>query len=391
MATIRLKKFTPKMDPLPWKNDGETEAVKVRRRVKEKLSGGNKFKPTGKVKLRQAEPRKKKPIQLEDQFNIGYGPRKSQWWDLFKDGINNSGIALWLNCRHQFWLRYVCGYELRVYNDSLEFGNIFHWLIERWLRGKLKNPEGELRTKYHKTWMKGAAGLTPQNKQTQETFYSLAAAMWPHYARKYRADLKANNFGVEVQFDVEHVVMFGSKPVKVRLYGTIDRLWKDADGRHLADHKTSSWINEYEIAASLPLNFQLMFYAYADFLRTEKIVSSICHDVIRRTTAKPSKKSKETIAAFAKRVGKEIDVNPDYYFNRITTPVDRKKLEAYREFVITPIMADLADWAAGRGPHYPNPNALIGRYGPCRLFGPITQNNFAGLPRMRPTSRGVER
>jgi hypothetical protein len=377
---------------LPWENDGkETEAERVSRAIKDRLSGGERSKRNGKKPA--LKKKNAKPLALESQFDIGSGPRCSEWWNLFEDGINNSGIGLWLSCRHQFWLRYVCGYNVSVYNDSIEFGNIFHWLIERWLRGKLRFPEVELRTRYHPKWLKGFGTLTPQNKQTQETFYALAAAMWPVYARKYKADLFTNNFGVEVQFDVKHRLWdHKGKPVLIRLYGTIDRLFSDSSGgRHLVDHKTSSWINEGEIAAALPLNFQLMYYAYADFLKTGKIVSSTAHDMIRRTSAKPNKKTHESIAKYAKRIGKEVEKEPDYYFNRIPTPVNRVKLEAYRDNIINPIICDLAEWASGRGPHYPNPNAIIGRYGPCSLFGPITQNNFAGLPRKRPTTRGVER
>lgn len=373
------------MDPLPWEDDGkESEAVRLRRRVLEILGGGNPLRDATHSRRKMKRPRK--ALNLEDQFDIGDGPRESKWWSFWKDGINNSGIGLWLTCRHQFWLRYVCGYEMSVYNDSIEFGNIFHWLIERWLRGKLKNPEAELRGKYHRQWSKGiGATLTPQNKQTQEVFYALAAAMWPTYAVKYANDLKTKNFGIEVQFEVKHCLKPG---VFVPLYGTIDRLWRDGR-RRMADHKTTSWINEFEIEASLPLNFQLMFYAYADYLRTGKVVETVSHDTIRRP--KHRQGQKESIEKFARRVGSEVKKNPDYYFLRNTTDAGLEKIQRFRDTVLHPILCDMAEWACGRGPHYPNLNSLIGRYGPCKLFTPITTSNFTGLPRKRPTTRGIER
>ena len=333
-----------------------------------------------------------KSVGLEDQFDIGTRKRSSEWWDFFKDGINNSGIGLWLADRHQFWLRYVCGYDYSVYQDSIEFGNIFHWLIERWLKGKLKNPEKELRKVYHREWVGTFHGLTPTNKQTQERFYALAAAMWPHYAEKFKDDLKKDWTGIEVEFTAKHTLNIDGRgwPTKVPLYGTIDGVWMDDAGfEHLLDHKTSSWINEQEILAALPLNFQLLFYAYAWKLLKKRTVKTISHDVIRRTTSKPKKN--ESLQKWAKRMGSEVGGNPDYYFTRITVPITNRKLQRFTELVIEPILLDMADWAAGRLRHYPNVNALIGRYGPCPLFTSITTANFAGVPRKRPTTRGVER
>lgn len=88
---------------------------------------------------------------------------------------------------------------------------------------------------------------------------------------------------------------------------------------------------------------------------------------------------------------KEAEADPKHFFVTFRVPLTPAKLTAYAETVINPILDDMADWADGRGRHYPNPNALVGRYGPCRLFAPITSGNFAGVPRMGITTRGVER
>lgn len=351
------------------------------------------------IKRRRVEPNTEKPaptsyklrraVVLESQFNLPPGPRASDNWKL-SDGINNSGLALWLSCRHQFYLRYVCGYEFPQYSEPLEFGNVFHWLIEGWLRReivKVHNVERDLRERYHGPWFKAlGVPMTPKQKETQETFYAVAAAMFPTYCKKYQDD---RTLGGAVERPFEAVVKIKTG-IKVPLYGTIDLEQAAGRGRiDIVDHKTSSWINEGEIAAALPLNFQLMFYAFARNLEDGSVTSSICHDVIRRSSAK--KTQKESVHSFAARIGKEAAAKPEHFFQRFRVDVGAKKLELFAEWIIKPILRDFAEWAQGRGPHYPNVNALVGRYGPCKLFGPITAGNFAGVPRRRPTTRGVER
>lgn len=392
MATAKLKRFSPRVEKLPWEDQGKgSPAKRLADRVKARLAGGKPLKLATGNRLRRKKAADTLKLEtLEDQFAaLHSGKRSSKWWNIKKDGINNSGLALWLTCHYQFWLRYTCGYEFPIYNDSIEFGNIFHWLIEHWLKGELHHPEKQLRKEYHPKWVEGWDGLTSSNKQTQEQFYALAAAMFPYYAEKYASDLKKDNEGIEVQFFAEHKLEDGTK---IPLYGTIDRVWrltKPGSRPHIMDHKTSSFINEYEIEQSLPLNFQLMFYAHAwELLNPGEVVKTVCHDVIRRTASKPHKG--ESLAAYGRRIGREVKKSPDYYFVRVKAKVTPAKLLAFRRWIINPIMEAFAEWAAG-GRSYPNVNNLIGRYGPCRLFGPISTGSFVGVPRKRPTTRGVER
>lgn len=403
MAKIKLRKFGKRSEPLPWENDRQTQGEKIAAKIKERLKTG-RWPKDRKTEPSTTAPRRKrqlvKPPALEDQFNIGNEPRGSKWWDLFKDGINNSGIGLWLQDRHQFWLRYVCGYEVPVYQDSLEFGNIFHWLIERHLKGRLSRKKdgafNDLRGKYHREWVEGFAGtLSAKNKQTQETFYTLAAAMWPAYLERYKDHWKGREVvAVEKEFTAVHKLR---DKTPITLYGTIDLITRFPEPKsvlktkylHLEDHKTASFINEFEIEQSLALNFQLMFYAYAEFLTSGEVVRSVSHDVIRRTASKPHKG--ESLKDYGRRMAREVSKSPDYFFQRFKCEVTPEKLRAYQRWIIEPILEDLAAWARGTGAHYPNPNALITRYGPCRLFTPITTGNFSGIPRKRPTTRGVER
>lgn len=404
MAKIRLRKFSKRIEPLPWQTTREAETDRLAAKIKQiAKEGKGKIERRGNWEPRRGEPsttapRRKgqlrKPQVLEAQFDVGSGPRSSKWWDLFKDGINNSGIGLWLGCKHQFWLRYVCGYEVPVYNDSLEFGNIFHWIIERWLKGRLDKskdgPLSDLRKKYHPEWMGKFDGtLSAKNRTTQEVFYSLAASMWPVYVEHYKRQKLWKGrevVSVEKEFTVKHKLR---DKTSIKLYGTIDLITRADGGEHLEDHKTASFINQWEIEQSLGLNFQLMFYAFCYWLETGRVVKSVSHDVIRRTASKPHKG--ESLKDYGKRIGRDVAKSPEYYFERFTVPVNAAKLRGYQKWIIEPMLEDLAAWARGTAPHYPNPNALLTKYGPCKLFGPITTGNFSGIPRKRPTTRGVQR
>ena len=326
--------------------------------------------------------------ELEEQFIIPAGPRSSKWWDFFKDGINNSGLAMWLADRHTFYLRYVCGYDREQYAEPIEFGNVFHWLIEQWHQnpGKMKKPFNRLVEDYHPEWMEKAPTLTPKQKDTQSSFYGMAAAMWPFYADKYADDLKKRNRQVEREFRAPHRLADGTV---VNLYGTVDLEWAGQNGGiEIIDHKTTSFINDDERRALINLDLQLMLYAWARFRETGVVTETIIHDVIRKSTLKMG--GKETPQSFGKRIAGKVAADPGYFFARYPSGVHKRKLKLYAKTIIKPIMEDFASWARGDSPHYINPNALVGRYGPSKFFGPITTGNFGGLPRKRPTTRGVE-
>lgn len=388
MAKIRLKKFLSKSDRVNFHGKGaKNPAAALAARVK---SGKKPDKSRRKKRFTLRTSDSPPWPELEEQFlEAAKGPRTSEWWDLFRDGINNSGLALWLTCRHQFWLRYVCGYDRPAYAEPIEFGNVFHWLIERWHEkpGSLKPKKvfGLLVEDYHTEWMKTAPLLSPKDKQAQQSFYGLAAAMWPFYADRYAADLTYKRRRVEQEFRVDHELKDGTK---IPLFGTIDLQWVTDGGFDIIDHKTSSFINEQEKQQALSLDLQLLFYGWARFLQTGKAVHTIWHDVIRRTHLKMT--SKETPQQYGKRIAAKVAEDPAHFFIRFPVTVRARKLKLYAQTVIKPMIEDLAAWARGDAPHYINPNALVGRYGPCRLFGNITQGNFSGLPRRRPTTRGVE-
>lgn len=372
-AKIKAFRRRAKSTSVPW---DEAKPTKLAERALTAVRGGKRLGDGPGRKLRKASN--------DYQFDIGHGARSSKYWDLWRDGINQSGLALWLACRHQFWLQYVCGYNMDVYNQSIEFGNVFHWLIEQWLGGRLKDAAADLRKRYHPAWMKGWENLSSSAKAEQEINYCVAVALWPHYAKIYAADKKRKWKSVEGQFSA--IIKPDKKQIKI--YGTQDGAFQEGEALRLRDTKTSSRITEREIAETMGYNFQLLIYALAWFINAGKCPASIEHDVIRRTTSKPHKG--ESLQAFTRRISKEVAKKPAYFFFRVRHPLKERELCRFRDFVLIPMLRDLERWACGAGEHYPNLNSLLTKYGPCRLFTPITTNNFAGVPRRKPKTRGVE-
>lgn len=389
MAKIRMRKFVPKRERINFqgqtKNPAAALKAKLRTTIK-KAKGSAESKPRRKFAIRNNES---PPWpELEEQFIIPAGPRASKWWDLFKDGINNSGLAMWLENRHTFYLRYVCGYDREQYAEPIEFGNVFHWLIEQWHKNpaKMKKPFHRLVEDYHPEFMERAPTLSPKQKEVQSSFYGMAAAMWPFYADKYADDLKKSSRHVEREFRAPHKLADGTT---IRLYGTVDLEWAGTRGGvDIIDHKTTSFINDDERRAMIQLDLQLMLYSWARFQETGVVTETIIHDVIRKSTLRMG--GKESPQTYGQRIAGKVAADPGYFFVRYPAAVGRRKLKLYSQTIITPIIEDFAAWARGETPHYVNPNTLIGRYGPSKFFGPITQGNFGGLPRKRPTTRGVE-
>src|ERR1700761_7192510 len=54
---------------------------------------------------------------------------KGSWkplWDLYRDGLTQGSINLFLQCREQFRLTYWEGWSKKVPSDAIEFGSCFH-------------------------------------------------------------------------------------------------------------------------------------------------------------------------------------------------------------------------------------------------------------------------
>jgi hypothetical protein len=309
--------------------------------------------------------------EVNKRFDFGGGVMSSEHWDMARDGVSVSSVSVWLQCREQFRLKYVEGWEGGSYSFPMEFGQVFHWLHEQWVSGKLSANLSKALAAYGKEWVRNNPTSTPQAREQQEVGYAMAAAVWPAYAEKYFGDRDRHWVTMEARFDVR----FGDHKVK----GYMDGVWED-DGLWLHEMKTKSRIDPGQIEETLWLDLQAM--TYLNVLRLqypEKRVAGIQYDVIRRSGILPKKD--EPLNAYTARLAKEVARDPAHYFTRVNLPVEEAHVDAFRDTVLVPVLHEMSEWAAGNRGHYPTPDALVGKYGPCDMYQAIANHNYTGLRR----------
>ena len=100
------------------------------------------------------------------------------------------------------------------------------------------------------------------------------------------------------------------------------------------------------------------------------------YNVVRRPGHKP--KRGETPKAFRARLLKEIQKEPEHFFQRITISVPDAMLSEWVNTQLAPLLDDVRLWWEGRTPHYVRSPALVNKYGPSLMFNPIVDHDFTG-------------
>lgn len=324
---------------------------------------------------------------MNERFDFGNGgPHSTQYWDFYRDGVSPSCINSFFQDREAFRLHYVEGWESGYYSFAMEWGNIFHWLHERWIN---KHKQDIL--EYAKRWLHEREITTPEVRQQQALGYAMAEAMWPVYKKLYAADRKHKWISTEDHFEVWYELPNGKN---LRLHGFMDGVYVDKSKKIktknknvLHDMKTSSRIDGTrisEIEEATHLDMQMMLYMLVCRMQGNP-VEHVEWDLIRRPGIK--KRDNETFTQYKKRLRKEVEKDKDHYFKRWTVPVpiDVQKEWEFRIFV--PAMLDMSDWSEGKMRHYPRPGGLVTRYGKVDMYQPIVRRDFTGMKRRRPSSR----
>ena len=345
----------------------EVPRSRVAEAVSQSIATGKKLSTGKKVKM--------KPLsEVNKRFDFGQdGPKSSKYWDIHRDGVSVSSMTTWLQCREQFRLKYVEGWEGGAYSFPIEFGQAFHFLHECWVGGS-KAWEKDLK-EYRKLWIEEHPMSSPQAREQQEVAYAMVAAIWPHYAQHNKADLKRKWLSAEARFDYTMSTNCGMIPFK----GYMDGVYRDR-GIILHEMKTKSRVDVGQIEETLWLDLQVMTYLWILSKNHPKEQNfGVQYDVIRRPGTLPKKG--ESLTAYTKRLSKEVEKDKGHYFVRVNLSVSREHLNQFYEKVLLPILDDMAQWAHGAAPHYPTPDALVGRYGPCSMYQAIANHNFTGLRR----------
>lgn len=299
-----------------------------------------------------------------------------KFWDFYRDGVSQSLIQKWLQCREQCRLEYSEGWTKLQQPLFFKFGTCVHWVLaEIYTSGEYPSKEkivGLIR-KYERNYLQKNVVNSADQAELDELFM-FAELLLERYFLLHEDDFNHKWLHVEKNFEVE-VGKF--LPYKIR--GRWDGVFEESDGSiSLIDHKCLSLIDEAGISDMLPCDMQVMVYLYAARQKFGRMPKQMIYNILRRPGFRQGKK---TELEFRQHIILEMNKKLEYFFIRIPIRITEYELDDWFENQLYPILCGIQVWYDNDCKSYVTPGALITKYGRCAMFDAITKSDFSGLKR----------
>jgi hypothetical protein len=263
-------------------------------------------------------------------------PRKSKSkWDLYEDGISYSALSKFVNDRERFRIRAVEGLAPGGSSEALEFGNVFHNLLEWYSSGVNSASVLQRRLSRYLRETGADSNSTKLANQAFEVFILY---------REYWDDKHMNFIEQEEKFRVSVPLSTGRS---VPIVGRRDAIYRDTSpGQsgclYLMENKTKAQIDHVWLESALPFNLQTMMYCYSIQRDYNEIPAGVLYNVIRRPGLR--QKVKETDRDFQKRIREDISSRPEHYFVRHRVDFAPNDLNNFVDRVLQPLLEQVAVW-----------------------------------------------
>lgn len=348
----------------------------------------------------------KKP--LPKRTKPTYEPR----YDLYRDGLTQGSIATFLDCRHQFYLKYVLGLSGGNRANTTAFGSAFHDILSltqhrTTVDGKELAPMPlDSAVRHH---LKSLGTLAPAEHEEvtfmlakikriielYNSYYEKDQKKWRWIAREkafnvpYESRTRISTVNVTPKFKE-----FGDEcfDYVVPIRGRYDGIYCDrndkANHNTLLETKTKGRIDELGIVSALPFDLQTQLYLFTAPKVIDKPVLRVNYDVIRTPQLRLNQgESKKQHLA---RMVADIEGRLPYYFMRFQVENRPGESDEWASTHLDKIIGQIVQWWESikhdlRNPfkspyHFINTRALFTVYGRCDLFNAIT----LGLDKIAP-------
>ena len=308
------------------------------------------------------------------------------FYDPERDGVSQTLLGKWLACRQL--ARYdLQGWTPKTVSLSLTNGTIGHAILQHVYEGQRKKELGVVPSKeqftriiklVEKIWL--AENPRPTKNMLQDLEFALlnAEVVMPIYFDYWKEDFKKMVWEkLEGEFKIPYQTKDGRKTF---IRGKMDGVFK-RNGLWLFESKFKGMINEGDILDTLSIDLQVMLYLWALGKGYKLAPSGVLYNVVRRPGLKLG--ASETLPALGKRIVKDIQKRPEFYFFRFEVATDKDDIAKWSaEF--EQMLTDFLDWWQGKAGHYKNTGSCITKYGRCWGLTPCVENKFFNLMR-RPT------
>ncbi len=251
--------------------------------------------------------------------------RKQPAWDLYRDGISYSLLSRFINCRERFRIYAVEGLTPADTSDSLEFGTLFHKLLEYHAKGYTL-PQLER--------------LLSKDGVSTSFLGRLALEIFRIYVDTWK-DQDASIRYVS-QEEVFRTTVWLPSGRKVDLRGKFDEVFRDQGKLWLQENKTKSQIDEVSLEHTLPFDLQTMLYCHSIRAIYKEAPSGVLYNVIRKPGLK--QKVKETDSDFLKRITADISSRPEWYYVRYRISFGPNDIDNFAKQTLFPLLEQVCLW-----------------------------------------------
>lgn len=299
---------------------------------------------------------------------FGAGENGSGFIFKMSDGVTQGLLGDFCDCRQR--ALYRCqGYRTKGINRAIEFGSLFHRLLELWYCGKYATTEAAFNVAV-KEWRKRGREIGDQPEAVEQDLH-VAGVLFPRYVVHWQKE-----DGRKKWLELEGV--FDQQLEGVRLRGRCDGLY-ERGGVWLFETKTKSTLVEDNLKRALAFDWQCLFYLLAKEAQTGRTIAGVCYNVIRTPSLRRGQD--ETEEAFRARLGEDVDKRPEHYFMRYECRYTRKRV-AWARAELSEKLALFERWVRLGHGTYRNQASCCSRW-QC-AFLPVCENgSLSGFEKMR--------
>lgn len=310
-----------------------------------------------------------------------------------RDGITQSLLATWLSCRYKAKF-YLEGWSPTKIKTPLTYGTIIHAVLEAVynliMSKKLKTmPDVKLIKKITKEveieWLKENPGVNSEVREDLDMCLLIAESTLPLYFKFWSVeDLKKIEWRqLEQQFKIPYTTKDGRKTfIRGKMDGVFGKLFIS-----LFETKTKSLINVRDMIDTLWFDLQNNIYLWAIGKTYKKVPAGIKYNIIRKTGL--HKKKEESKIEYAKRIIKDMEKRPSFYFLRLNIKVTQQEMKKF-ENELEGLVVSFMDWCEGKSPTYKTTNACLGRYGRCQFLDICNKGDYTSYKKRKTVFRELE-
>jgi len=279
------------------------------------------------------------------------------FWDMGRDGVTQSTIALFALCPMKCYWKMILGLEKTTRPDTaLDFGDHFHNTLDKvYLHRKKYKVQSTTQTIYQTIdhvltsssldIVKKLKKFDLKDQQSFQQTNGLCNVVLKRYYQHYKTDVNMNWLAVEQVFSMPYKLRNG---ITIQIRGKFDGVFRNKNGElWLFESKTKGDIKDKVTLDRLGFELQVMVYMLAlEYVYKEK-PKGVLYNLIKKPGQEYSGtyyRKPETLPEFFARVDKHIKENPNDYFYRHPQSIPWKDVEEYRDIDLDYILERLYEW-----------------------------------------------